>query len=1277
MYSRKIWSNDRVETYTITVVLPHTDPKQILVQATSLETINDIKQSLIDLPSTNQFSCFSLQYEGTILNDFAELSSLDSLPDAPEFRLVEAPYTERESRIHLGRLADFLSGNRSSGQEGETNFERLQVSEAEGLSLVDYDLAAEVKVEELILHDVPKVPKCLKSLSLSPWNPAPPETKRQGHLLYLNVVSLEAESIHITSTVAGYFANNSTSTKFDPRMRPGTKKFHSLLLLLKSLSPMFRSHYTELEKYMNGRDPILTVPVTNAHSAQPWIVKHVEHTPDPLRMQKCYLEQGFENNDSLRDWNEELQTTRELPVTPLPERIMRSRLLQKTLYDFSAAAAKGAELLVKGELVPLNPTEERDAQMYIYSNIFFSRGLDGVGTFIREGGDPAAHKAVALDVNGVRILSTLDVDGLSILGTCVVDFAGERIVAQSIVPGIFRQRPENESQIIYGGVDGRDIIATDSKCAELFSKVSAALRLQRHAVYEKLDDQRTELELSIETKGLAGADGRTYILDLYRLTPVDIEFLESECVAPNEEEFKSVAQSQTDRKNGDDTKYPHRMTMFRYELIEAYWEHKLNDYVQNKMAEEDAAASTVAALESAPTEPNAAEGEHPIENKVSATKEADTSIDSDDFTKVEANGEIAVNGAAEDNSEAAPPEDKKERRIDISGFKMLFNPDTFHARIPKDISAHDVTAKERDEALIRDVSNFLHQITIPKFVEDLKEARAASPMDSDSLSKAMHKRGINNRYMGEILKHAQVEEQTTKYSALIAVALRSIVSRSIKHVLSSMTRGVPFSLLSSVISHFFNCFFSEHTASAVVDPELETLFPGHLYFKKSTRESILASVKREAYRRFRYDLPDDYAVKLSAVPLLREVCLQFGIQLVARDYFGPISSALVTESLTNGSLDHAQSKKSKKSKKDEVPESKTERSQIFMPEDIYNILPVIKESTPRSGLAEEAMEAGRMSIVQGQKDLGMELLLESLSLHEQIYGVLHPEAARGYNALALIYSSLEDKPNAVELAKKAVVVAERTLGLDSAETILYYLNLALFEHANGNTKQALSYLQHALTLWRAIFGPNHPDMITTINNVAVMLQSQKLYPESLKWFESSVDICESVYGPQSVNAATLYFQIAQARALTGDHKSSISRMRDSYEIFKKEFGPDNHNTKETHMWVTQLTQNAVHLAKQAKIEATRKGRRIGGVSTLPAKVISQPTLQAQSSGAGVRHLTSTAASSAAAVAGGDERVGMKGLQSIDELVKYISGETTKDTATERKKKGKKERRPMH
>jgi protein TIF31 len=291
-----------------------------------------------------------------------------------------------------------------------------------------------------------------------------------------------------------------------------------------------------------------------------------------------------------------------------------------------------------------------------------------------------------------------------------------------------------------------------------------------------------------------------------------------------------------------------------------------------------------------------------------------------------------------------------------------------------------------------------------------------------------------------------------------------------------------------------------------------------------------------------------------------------------------------------------------------------------------------------------------MSIVQDQKELGQELLLESLQLHEQIYGVLHHEVAKAYHTLSNLLFNLEDKVSALELAHKAVIVSERTLGVDHADTVLAYLNLGLFEHASGNSKAALIYVRHALELWKIIYGPDHPDSITTLNNAAVMLQATKQYHESRIWFEASLAICEDVSGKNSINTATLLFQTAQALALDKDMRGAVNRMRESYNIFKEALGAEDRNTKEAESWLEQLTQSAVSQAKQLNDIAKGRIRRVQLTGRNPLR----PGAATPS--------VSDAAAAAATPRTGTGRVDQR---KIEDLLKYIEGDAQKTSSKKR------------
>jgi protein TIF31 len=302
-----------------------------------------------------------------------------------------------------------------------------------------------------------------------------------------------------------------------------------------------------------------------------------------------------------------------------------------------------------------------------------------------------------------------------------------------------------------------------------------------------------------------------------------------------------------------------------------------------------------------------------------------------------------------------------------------------------------------------------------------------------------------------------------------------------------------------------------------------------------------------------------------------------------------------------------------------------------------------------------------MSLAQDQKELGQELLLESLSLYEQIYGILHPEVARVYLQLSTLYYSMDEKNAAVELARKAVIVAERTMGIDASETILAYLNLGLFEHANGNSAIGLPYVFHALELWKIVYGPNHPDSITTINNAAVMLQSMKRYHESRIWFEASLAIAEELSGKHSVSTATLLFQLAQALALDKDTHAAVNRMRESCNIFRSILGPEDRNTKEAEQWLDQLTQSAVTLAKREKDIKSGKLRRVH--FTNKVAMGARPQLQpGQSSADAARGSTSS------------NRNFELDNRNIDELIKYIDGDAANKKTSGKKRSNNPKRR---
>jgi protein TIF31 len=414
--------------------------------------------------------------------------------------------------------------------------------------------------------------------------------------------------------------------------------------------------------------------------------------------------------------------------------------------------------------------------MWLVSNIFITRAIDCIDTYSHLGGDAAAYVSHAKDAAGVKLLNKLDIDGIYLLGHTVVDWQGERWVCQSMLPGIFSRRQEEEKPIeVESGVegekekkedwvkvpghspsksvdsdavtDGRDepaenpliIYGLDSEHVtslhwdeathKIMEKVASACRLAPHKIAAGKDEK--EFYASAEVKALRGTDGRRYLLDLPRLNPVDIEWLEKDIDGKLAGPEKDV----------DGPKYPHRVALLRPELIETFWEGELKRW-----------ARSVATADQAKKD-----AEKQIE--VNEEKPGESSKTELPLSEGNTDGQSpAAEAAAAQRAEDEQPIDVSVVSESITQFELRFNPDAFveqaSARDAEDKTV-PIPSKVTDESdpsikAVRDASVFLRTVAIPAIALDVLTGNVSGIMDGASLSKLMHTRGVNIRYLGHL-----------------------------------------------------------------------------------------------------------------------------------------------------------------------------------------------------------------------------------------------------------------------------------------------------------------------------------------------------------------------------------------------------------------------------------------------------------------------------------------------------------------------------------------------
>ncbi|TPX33689.1 hypothetical protein SmJEL517_g03501 [Synchytrium microbalum] len=234
------------------------------------------------------------------------------------------------------------------------------------------------------------------------------------------------------------------------------------------------------------------------------------------------------------------------------------------------------------------------------------------------------------------------------------------------------------------------------------------------------------------------------------------------------------------------------------------------------------------------------------------------------------------------------------------------------------------------------------------------------------------------------------------------------MARGAKKVLRDYLKDTPSYLWSHCVSHFLHCLFSDDgvTVTAPVESLHSSLLPNSNApppFAALTPALLHERIQREVLSRFRYTLAPSWW-KSRRLRLLRSICIKVGIQIEARDY------GLAQQAVS------------------------------FQPSDVINLYPIIKAPEPRSGMVEEAAEHGKMALSKGQKDFGVELITDSVTINEQVYGPVHPETGRALAQLAMIHFSNKNFETACELQRKGVIVLERTLGVDDPDTLQQHLS---------------------------------------------------------------------------------------------------------------------------------------------------------------------------------------------------------------------------------------------
>lgn len=1168
-------------------------------------------QNVLDIlgvaKSTRYLTNVDLKVGKRVLKDSDTLSDIAGNDDTLKVQLQHRPYTTRDALKHILTLREYLgfspetidglsefaistgskfyelplsnvenkpAGNEETSENDEAEEKpkklEIKVSEAEKIEFqkLVHEIFGSVKnssATDVNATDSSIIAPLMRSLNLSAHNPVPPFYRTKGHLLYLQAVTLEGENLQITAVPSGFYVSKSTVSKFDPSPKEfedesqnGIKQ--SLFNLLCSNSKKLSARVENFEKKISKLDPAAYVKPVSTLLHKPWIVSNApSDNGDYMRLQLDAL-----NFDAERNFNDEFQAIKDLPIQNLQSRMDSERLLSKIVHEFSMAASKGAMSIFYQDILPMNPEAPKAEQIYLKEGIFYSYVSDVSGTYANKGGDDAAIAASNQDLRTINILNRLNTQELRYLLTAIIDFAGNRVLAQTPVPGLLNtmgtqviEDPEtgaeeiedlpNEIAVSYGYDEATDKVIPSEKFDGIIQKEFSKVF---HLTSREVDG--AQMSFSSQSKGIIGFDKRHYILDLANTYPLDINFVR--------ENFDGVKECE---------RYPHRQTLMRPELVEKWWHHKREKEGLDYKTAYDENKFTF--------NPDA----YQVEGVEDSTVDEISHYMRDVVLPSLVQDYAAGNVASPYNGEHVVD------TLHINGINVRYLGKVI--QLAKELLAEQtIQYEKRLQEIVK--GNKEHEEWEKAYlakIEDLIKERQEKINQYAQEGKEVPKELTENLKLDESDIRKPTKEDPFIISQdellpLIYMSEMEIFARSLKHVLRKYSNALPISVVPSMVAYVFNLLFgAEYNDSPTVEVTDECYKPTDFAFASLTRSSLLAEVQEQAFLRFRYELPENWICqsKISNFALIRSICYKFGVQILNKRYF-----------FTQEDFDQFKQTQDKKNRNKLSAPANT-----FSSDDL-TIIPRIK-STEYSSLVSDELWAEGAATIKEDQNLALQFLSQAISVKEDASTILHQSIAEKYLSLSTIHNSIGKTPEAVIYARKACIIYERISGIDSFETLRSLSNLAVLELSNGSPCNAALIYKRIVETAQSfnLTSVHHPIVISALNHLeqlALGISDAKLAIEILRKLG---DLVVSLDGEKSLAFGYLESRIGNLYATLGDMPHALEHISSTQEIFVKELGLNHELSAQAKQWNEGLN-NLIKSKQQQKALDEQKAAANGSQS---------------------------------------------------------------------------------
>jgi protein TIF31 len=789
------------------------------------------------------------------------------------------------------------------------------------------------------------------------------------------------------------------------------------------------------------------------------------------------------NFRTYRDWNEEFQNCKMLPTYPTLQQLHRTKVLRRTNKEFLKAAAKLAKAIIRNEIYPLNPSDSKIENCYVFNNLFATYAKDGLNWEMpKDETSPTTYSAVNSDIKNLQILYNYDLNYINCINTCAVDYLGHRVIIQTVIQGIlhFDQKTWN----CYGSIDDGKTMNFNQNFHEKMKNVSNVFNLSLENVFRDQEGTAFNFHGSPEVKGIKAGDGRQYIMDLMRLSVRDANYPDKnhqECCVVRNEVIKNY-------------------------LYFIKYEEEKNNLEKNKEN----------TINSESNQQEIKEEEIKEEPKEELKKEEPK----EELIKEEPNEEFI-----EDMIE---PELKKEEDLEeeISKLKK-FNPSLLTT-----LESVNANQEEQLEDLTK-LGDFLKNNMITIFLNNMASNPLLVPMDMETLTSSMHKNGINLRYLGYI--HSLIKTDGNNF--LSKLIEKTIMVRSIRKYFRFIVFDESSELLLEIIIQNLNMLLGSDKVRNSIDEKIlnenfgesndknsknknkkkkknkknkkkitvekeETL---NVFLKKTSAEFI-KEILFIAKERYGFDVSEikDYkdlsflANKREKLCFLREFCKSMGFSINPKEY--------------------------------DFDQTENSFNCPIGVEDISGFKVLVKNADFFLEGLKYNYKTIDLEISRGQLERAYQITKGCQQLIINTYGIYNSDFIFTCSKLASIHFFKKEIDKAIKMQHFVVKLSERFYGIDHSNTAFSILELSNFYFEQKKTSYSCNLHLIALGIFDLIASSLNPNSLYCLHELQLLFEDLKDYNNSLSVLQELFDRNSLLFGQTDEKLLYIMNKLASLKA---------------------------------------------------------------------------------------------------------------------------------------------------